>query len=239
MEYPQGFPTHLQPPIEAAIAEADIEFVKAKKRLRLSCFGNDHAVDKLIMKFVKKVFVAFAGQARQAVAEGLWTGERVRSALDDFLNKLVVESYHRKNTHSGPLLELLESDATRRMEQEVRESSEWVEHQEALAALARAQAATGSLQHAKAEKGNGKSAIADKRSPRCGSKLQSRALWVSERLRERGWNKHDLERHGGPDHKTVQRVLDGVPVREDVLGKLANALSMKKTKVDLLDIPQN
>ncbi|MBI4464859.1 MAG: hypothetical protein HY647_09170, partial [Acidobacteria bacterium] len=145
MEYPQSFPTHLQPPIEAAIAEADIEFVKAKKRLRSRCYGNEYAVGRLILKFVKKVFFALAGQARQAVAEGLWTGERIRSALDDFLHKLIVEAYHQKNTQDGPLLEILESDATRRMEQEVKESNEWVEHQEQLVAIAKARATPNSI----------------------------------------------------------------------------------------------
>lgn len=65
-----------------------------------------------------------------------------------------------------------------------------------------------------------------------------RASWLKNRLRERSWNKHDLSRHGGPTHKTVQKVLDGFPVREDVLQKVADALSKRGT-VTVLEIPQD
>ena len=66
-----------------------------------------------------------------------------------------------------------------------------------------------------------------------------RAAWLAERLHERSWNKHDLSRERGPDHKTVQKILDGLAVREDVLDKVANGLSAKKGKVNVVDIPQN
>ncbi len=68
-----------------------------------------------------------------------------------------------------------------------------------------------------------------------------RASWLKDRLRERSWNKHDVARQRGPDHKTVQKVLDGFPVREDVLSKLVDSLSMKHghVKVNLLDIPHD
>jgi len=141
MEYPQDFPKHLHGPVDTLITEAEVEFTKAKKRLRSHRYGNEYAVGRLILRFVKKVFFAFAQQAREAVAEGLWTGERMRSAVDEFLHKLVVVAYHQKDARGGSLLELLESDATRRMEGEVKESSEWVEHQEQLAAILRSQTA--------------------------------------------------------------------------------------------------
>jgi len=71
-----------------------------------------------------------------------------------------------------------------------------------------------------------------------------RAAWLKDRLRERSWNKHDLSRHGGPDHKTAQKVLDGFPVRDDVLQKVADGLSKGKVNgatatVSVLDIPQD
>lgn len=75
-------------------------------------------------------------------------------------------------------------------------------------------------------------------------RFPKRAAWLSERLRERSWNKHDLSRQGGPDHKTIQKFLNGFHVREDVLKKITDALSkapssMKLSKVGLLDIPQD
>jgi hypothetical protein len=62
--------------------------------------------------------------------------------------------------------------------------------------------------------------------------------WLHYRLHERSWNKHDVSRQCGPDHKTVQKILDGLPVREDVLEKLAKALSQKKATVETADIPK-
>lgn len=68
----------------------------------------------------------------------------------------------------------------------------------------------------------------------------NRASWLLDRLRERSWNKHDLARHRGPDRKTTQKVLDGLAVREDVLEKIAKALSSKKgANVEVTDIPQD
>ena len=77
-----------------------------------------------------------------------------------------------------------------------------------------------------------------KRNP-VAAQYPKRAEWLGQKLRERGWSKHDLSRHGGPDHKTVQKVLDGVHVREDVLGKIAQGLSGRHGSVNLLDIPKD
>lgn len=65
-----------------------------------------------------------------------------------------------------------------------------------------------------------------------------RALWLHERLLERGWSTSDPYSHRGPDRKTVEKILRGEKVRNDVLEKLAEALSKKHGKVKVLDIPQ-
>jgi hypothetical protein len=67
--------------------------------------------------------------------------------------------------------------------------------------------------------------------------FHKRAEWLRVRLRERSWDKNDLASHGGPDRKTVQKILEGYSVREDVLEKLATALSKKYGKLTVLDIP--
>jgi hypothetical protein len=66
-----------------------------------------------------------------------------------------------------------------------------------------------------------------------------RAAWLLKRLAERAWNRNDPLRHRGPDPKTIDKILRGETVREDVLEKLANALSKKHARVELLDIPQD
>jgi len=71
------------------------------------------------------------------------------------------------------------------------------------------------------------------------ARFPGRAIWLADRLQERSWSKHDVSRFGGPDQRTVQKILDGDSVRADVLGGLAQALSKKLPKVDLMDIPRN
>jgi hypothetical protein len=66
-----------------------------------------------------------------------------------------------------------------------------------------------------------------------------RAAWLRARLAERSWNRNDPLRQRGPDPKTIDRILASKAVREDVLEKLATALSKKFTKVSVLDIPQD
>jgi hypothetical protein len=53
-----------------------------------------------------------------------------------------------------------------------------------------------------------------------------------------------LPRRGGPDNKTVQKILNGQKVREDVLDKVATALSKappskRLPTVTPLDIPRD
>lgn len=79
--------------------------------------------------------------------------------------------------------------------------------------------------------GGGKGAALMQRFP-------NRALWLKDKLLERGWSHSDPSEFGGPDRKTIEKILRAEPVRNDVLQKLANALS-KTTKVMVFDIPQD
>jgi hypothetical protein len=66
-----------------------------------------------------------------------------------------------------------------------------------------------------------------------------RASWLQDRLLERGWGNPDPAKWGGPDRKTVEKMLRGEGVRSDVLLKLAEALSKRGDKIDVLNIPQD
>lgn len=57
----------------------------------------------------------------------------------------------------------------------------------------------------------------------------NRAKWLKARLAERVGNKHELQRHGGPEHRTTQKILDGGAVQEDVLRKVIVGLQSKQT----------
>ena len=70
--------------------------------------------------------------------------------------------------------------------------------------------------------------VADLPLPPPKARFPERAAWLRERLKKRGWNKHDLKRYGGPEHRTTQKILDELSVGDDVLGKVADALSLSK-----------
>jgi hypothetical protein len=59
--------------------------------------------------------------------------------------------------------------------------------------------------------------------------LPNRAAWLTAKLAEREWSKHDLQRHGGPEHRTTQKIQDGSRVQEDILRKVTAGLNSKPT----------
>jgi hypothetical protein len=67
----------------------------------------------------------------------------------------------------------------------------------------------------------------------------ARASWLTNKLLERGWGDSDPSDYNGPDRKTVQKILRGEAVRNDVLRKLADALSQSRAEVNVLDIPKD
>jgi hypothetical protein len=72
-------------------------------------------------------------------------------------------------------------------------------------------------------------ASSDRHSDSPEPKFPSRAEWLKARLAEREWSKHDLQRGGGPEHRTTQKVLDGFDVQLDVLRKVILGLQSKPT----------
>ena len=58
-----------------------------------------------------------------------------------------------------------------------------------------------------------------------GSEYPKRAAWLNRSLRDLGWSDADPAAWGGPDRKTIQKILRGKPVTNNVLKKLADALS--------------
>ena len=80
--------------------------------------------------------------------------------------------------------------------------------------------------------------------PVAGSKRKdpNRAAWMAVQLKERGWDKNSLYPCGGPDRKTVQKILDGKYVRAEVFRRVVDALNHQKKNgvpLGLLDIPSD
>jgi len=221
MDYPHSFPDHLKPPIDAAFADAEIEFAKLQK--------EDHSKDDTIRhmkRFVRRVFLAFAHGACKAVEQRLWKPETMRSELDRFREDLSRHIYHDKSFWSSNRDELYQID--RSVKREIESLEEWANIQNELKdAISRASSSSPQLTPEKD--------ISEKLS----IAFPKRAAWLKQRLQERAWNKNDVARFGGPDRRTVQRILDGFRVREDGLEQLAHALSKKGRKVEPADIPSD
>jgi hypothetical protein len=72
----------------------------------------------------------------------------------------------------------------------------------------------------------------------CASSKPSRAEWIRAQLKECGWSSSDPIGFGGPDRKTVERIMRGERVHNNSLKKIAVALSAgRKTPMSVSDIP--
>jgi len=68
--------------------------------------------------------------------------------------------------------------------------------------------------------------------------FRNRAAWFERELNQRKWTTRELQSKGGPDARTARRILDGHPVSDAVLQKLAQTLSLRGT-VERSDIPKD
>ena len=66
-----------------------------------------------------------------------------------------------------------------------------------------------------------------------------RAIWLKSRLLDMGWSDSDPSQWGGPDRKTVLKILRGESVGNPVLKRLADALSKPRGSIPVKasDIP--
>lgn len=103
MEHPSGLPEHLQPPLDAAIHKAEVEFLERKKKAGETYL--ERYWQGAILLYMKTVFFAYAEQARLAGAEGVWTGEEIRKNITAYLRHVALEVYREKyppELMSGP-----------------------------------------------------------------------------------------------------------------------------------------
>jgi hypothetical protein len=137
MDFPDDFPTHLQPPVERSIAQAEIEFWK---RMDSSQSTGDNTIAGFVDEYILKVFFAFARQARRAGKDGVWTGERIRNALDDFLERLIRKAYVDLSRIGHPF-----ESGYQDIRRKIRRSPDWMVHQKGMKDVARTQEWIASL----------------------------------------------------------------------------------------------
>jgi hypothetical protein len=87
MKYAPDFPEHLKRAVDAAIHRAEVDYVDA---IAAGVSGY--------VPYIKSILFAFGKQCVLAAKEGLWTGERVRTALDEFLESLSTKVFYDKFT---------------------------------------------------------------------------------------------------------------------------------------------
>jgi len=177
------------------------------------------------------VFYSFAKEACNLGMTRKWSVDTVDRASREFLRQTVVHAVFRyahdivfpEMTSMGQILPSIQAIFEK--------SPEWRKYQDDLLAVADSQA---TMPPEEASVGRKSTSETETTRP-----YPNRAAWLRERLKERAWNKNDIRRFGGPDRRTIQRVLDGLRVREDGLEQLAVALSKKGGKVAVVEIPSD
>jgi hypothetical protein len=137
MDFPVGFPYHLQGPVDAAFHDAELEFSKARREAAHR--WSDGPAEHSICAFVQKVYWAFAYQACRAWEEGqpAWNGERVRREIKKYLLALTHYVYHEKHPSKG---DYVFRSLLTRVTQQVENAKEWDKFQAEMKRVAEAQA---------------------------------------------------------------------------------------------------
>lgn len=135
MEVPSGLPEHLQSPLDAAIHEAEAEFLIGKNSG--AAFMNKW--QRWVLLYVKTIFFAYADQACQAGTERLWTGEEIREKMAAYLKSVAHATYFEKvpdeaRSHSSLMID----DSIAGLVRAVKVLPGWATLQAKLAEVARA-----------------------------------------------------------------------------------------------------
>lgn len=204
-------------------------------------FSRETHITSVAKKYLLRVFRAFAHQACELGRSdpNLWSVNRVDDACIEFLRQLATDvqvdlgesRIHRMIGHFGYIVpEVWEEFAA---------SPEWEEYQQELGKIAELQA-TGQSDNSDPQ-GPATPPIHKGKITSAPAKFPERAAWTKTRLRERGWDHNDPCRFGGPDRKTMLKILAGEEVKEDTIAKLVRALNARLDVpgVKNLDVPNN
>jgi hypothetical protein len=217
---------------------ADEEFSREEQARELTFEERQ----ELAIQWVCRIGGVFAREACDLAESDAqnWELSKVESRVNEIVRHLVLEASHSKFVGGRRPQFLSERGQVRDdVLAEIYKSPELVEYRQKLIVLLDEAAAPNTISSgAEGASPSGPRSKAERREKR----FPARAAWLRERLRERSWNKHDVARQLGPDHKSVQKILNGYSVSEDVLEKLARALSKGGpskivSTVDVVDIP--
>ena len=257
MKYPEEFSPEARARIELKKLKAgrDLELYRIDPAARPR---RQHAVGPYgtlwtqeqedLHEYILHVTLAFGHEACELGLQGVWQVDRIRTAVTDFLRRCTIEARlekgHDKYGHIFPeMVDNWGGSLLPQVERTFLESPEWRQFEDELIAVAERQAVSKPTLD---EPVSSCVATTERTATVTGGKvgrsipeLSHRASWLKDRLLERGWSNSDPLKYRGPDRKTVEKILRGEPVRNDVLEKLAAALSEKHAKVSVFDIPKD
>jgi hypothetical protein len=149
MEYPREFSQQARARVEAERLSAGKQLQRDRKGVPWSRYGPGLKDEANLRKYILRVVFVFAAQACELGSQGLWTVDRVRSEVDEFLRRFTLEAYYENGCDkTGRKLREMASHWDGSILPEIRRefesSAEWQQIEEA---LGRPQGATtGSLE---------------------------------------------------------------------------------------------
>ncbi len=133
MEYPDDFPGSLREFVEAAIARAELEVYKQKKK-----HGQLFPTywQGALLLWVKIIFFAFAEQTQKLGRDGTWSVERIRTELNAYLYGLAAQAHSRLAPESNKLNDYLVQREVNKIAETVTDFQEWEDLQKQLQEIA-------------------------------------------------------------------------------------------------------
>jgi hypothetical protein len=207
-----------------------------------------------VFEYIMRIFYAFANEVCVLGRTGKWSTDRIDREAREFLYLLTVEAEAKycgrvdlrlpKMTDHGsitlPIMDQFETyPPWQRFQCDLLEVAKIHAQARNLGAVSLKDAQRILASEPPKPYTSEASMVKSKPSRKRAGKFPDRAAWLSQRLIERGWDHNRLPKCGGPDRKTVLKILAGGEVNPDVLEKLAKSLSFSKkaTRVTVLDIP--
>ena len=246
-----SLPPNLRPPVERAVAQAEAAF---REGIDWQNTQNWLAVRVSVLEAMTVGFRPFSTQALLAVREKQWTVMESRKEASEFLEALAANVYDwllplSTNVCWSPYSFDRDNKRDSRfrfcrdMAEAVKSSKEWMQFLGSIAAVEPDDAANKPADQEVPTQPktsvNPSGAEAVRASDPSVASYPGRAAWVREQMGIREMTPYRVRTVGGPDPKTVERILDGRPVGDQILYKLAKALSHDGQAVSYKDIPQD
>jgi hypothetical protein len=223
MDYPPDFSRQAKAKVEDAR-------IAAKKELLLSKNISAHLLFGILnpggpaVTYIESIFYVYAREACKLGRAGSWDVDRVDREVLKATDSLVREAHTecRDLEIALPPLDIINRSSglvSTHFWKYFKKGTIWWKYQNWLSDVAKKQSRRAQKQ-AQPSFDRGASVKPDD-----GPRFLNRARWLRDRLLERNWSSNQPSLFGGPDHKTIKRILHGLSVQDGTLDKLITALN--------------